>query len=88
MSWHRTEFASEDGISEARVCQILSLLKLALEVQEIVLAADPFEVGDRGITEHCLRGLLSLPTAKQVGEVEEAMFRSGTASASCRPCSG
>lgn len=56
-------------MSPARVSQILGLLKLAPEVQDLILRAEPFEVGERGVSERRLRAL--------VGEDWEAQVQAG-----------
>ena len=55
-----------EGVTRARVSQILALVKLAPEVQEMVLDADPAAVGAMGATEHRLRRLCPLRPEEQV----------------------
>ena len=63
------QLAREVGLSPARVSQVLSLLKLAHEVQEMVLVADPVEVGERGVSERRLRKLVGEDGETQVRAV-------------------
>lgn len=69
----RSQIALEEGVSKARVTQILGLAQLAPEVQQAILDADPIIVGERGITERNLRPLLHLPHSVQLEAVEEMM---------------
>lgn len=73
----QSDLAREAGISPARVSQMLSLLKLAPEVQEMVLAADPVEVGERGVTERRLRELAGNKVDEQVRAVRALLEVAG-----------
>ncbi|HAA55523.1 MAG TPA: hypothetical protein DCE42_12250 [Myxococcales bacterium] len=53
--------------------QILKLLHLSSETQEIILAANPIEVGERGVTERALRPILGDSPAKQL-EIVKGMI--------------
>ena len=62
---NQADLAREAGVSRARVSQILGLLRLAPGVQELVLEADPLEVGERGVSERRLRELLGEDAEEQ-----------------------
>lgn len=69
----RSELAEEHECSRPRVTQILKLLHLSSETQEIILAANPIEVGERGVTERALRPILGDSPAKQL-EIVKGMI--------------
>ena len=71
----KAALAREAGIPRARVTQIMGLLKLAPEVQEAILEADPVEVGVRGVTERRLGRLCSLPPAEQLAAIGALLDR-------------
>jgi hypothetical protein len=65
----RVDLATEHEISRARVTQLLNLLKLGEAAQDLLFGAVFMEVGERGVTEHSLRPLLSAPPQEQLEKI-------------------
>ena len=69
----QAELAREEGVTAARVSQLLALTKLAPEVQEMILEADPEGLGVRTVTARRLLAMVGLPASVQTAKVEEAL---------------
>lgn len=65
----RAEIARREGVTRARVTQVMALLRLAPEIQEHILALSPLAERPR-ITERRLRPLTSLSDP----EIQKALF--------------
>ena len=64
---NKAAVARQEGISRARVTQVLSLLKLAPEIREHILAM-PLANGHRPLSERSLRPLIGLPPSRQLAQ--------------------
>jgi hypothetical protein len=60
----QAEIASQEGLTRARVTQLLNLLKLPPDVQRAILSL-PVGTPARVVTERKLRRITSLPPAQQ-----------------------
>jgi len=58
----RAEIARREGVTRARVTQVMALLRLAPEIQEHILAM-PESVGRAAITERALRPIAAVESA-------------------------
>ena len=61
----QAEIAHREGLTRARVTQVLGLLKLAPEIREHVLSK-PSTNGHRALSERSLRPLIGLPPWRQL----------------------
>ena len=61
----RTALARREGVSRARITQILDLLKLDQDIQDFLLGLDAEDPRLRNVTERKLRELVKLPAEEQ-----------------------
>jgi hypothetical protein len=72
---NRAEIAQREGITRARVTQVMGLLRLAPEIQECVLAL-PATTRRQTISERALRAITHMGTAKQRAAFQTLVARS------------
>jgi hypothetical protein len=81
-AYNQAAIARREGITRARVTQVLGLLRLAPDIQRHILSM-PDAVRRPAITERALRPIVQLDAGDQAG-----VFTSLTATPRCLPRSG
>ena len=71
----RAEVARLEGVTRARVTQVLALLRLAPEIQQRILKLPP-TTASRALSERSLRPLIDLPPARQLARFRKLSGRS------------
>ncbi|GEM_PF-3578066 len=76
----RADIAREPGITRARVCQVMGLLKLSEEIQGVLMGLDDHRA-IRYFSERRLKPLLMIPDqAKQIQEFNRMLAEFGKSS--------